>query len=78
MIEMRREVGVPKTIRIFLIAIGVLGFAVGSLAPNAAGGVLALLSALLVIFLFLFTTSSSAKRAEEKAGNQGESAIGGS
>lgn len=59
---MRREVGIPKAIRIFLIAIGVLGFAVGSLAPNAAGGVLALLSGLLVVFLFLFTTSGSAKR----------------
>ncbi len=65
MIEMRREIGISKPIRIFLIAVGVLGFAVGSLVPNAAGGVLALISAVIVIFLFLFTTSGSAKRVGE-------------
>ena len=43
-----------------LLGIGILCFAIGSFVPNAVGGILALLSAVLLIFLFLFTTSESA------------------
>jgi len=43
-----------------LLGMGVLVFAIGSFVPNATGGILALISGLLVVFLFLFTTSTSA------------------
>jgi hypothetical protein len=51
--------------RMVLLVAGVLGFAIGSFVPNRYGGILALVSALLVIFLFLFTASDSPGSIEE-------------
>jgi hypothetical protein len=56
---LRREIRLPKTARMALIGIGVLVFAIGSFVPSATGGILALVSALLVVFMFLFTTSKT-------------------
>ena len=42
-----------------LLVTGVIGFSIGSFVPNRLGGILALVSGLLVVFLFLFTASSA-------------------
>ena len=58
---MRWEMRIPGKVRFVLIGLCILGFAAGSLEPNATGGIVALVSALLIIFLFFFTEPSSRK-----------------
>jgi hypothetical protein len=57
---LRGEIHIPRAVRAALLGVGVLVFAIGSFVPNSTGGILALVSALLVIFLFFFTTSKAA------------------
>jgi len=69
--EMRWEIRIPGRVRLVLIGLCILGFAAGSLEPNTAGGVLALISALLIVFLFFFTEASS-KDADNGVLNEAE------